>query len=289
MTDRKLDRLMTMMDRMHGDMNKRLGRLEDLEDKRRYPPVSALSGGSPRPGANNTGNTFASGLALNAPDKQPGGDEKGEEDEEEEDFWDLGWKETTLKNLLWLPMVPLVILFKVTIPRADRKATENYFWVAFAMAILWIGLLSMYMLKFASWCGAICSIHATVMGLVVVAAGTSVPDAMGSYFAAKMGNADMAVSNALGSNVFNIFAGLGIPWLISALVKGKPILVPIDGIIIPVCILFFVLGVFIYTLWRFKLRLEPMVGKIFITLFLCFTAYNLLNAFVINPDKGDDC
>jgi Ca2+/Na+ antiporter len=48
---------------------------------------------------------------------------------------------------------------------------------------------------------------------VVIAAGTSVPDALSSILVAKNGQGDMAVANVLGSNVFNIFMGLGLPWL----------------------------------------------------------------------------
>ena len=40
------------------------------------------------------------------------------------------------------------------------------------------------------------------MGVLVLSIGTSVPDAIGSILAAKSGEADMAVANAIGSNVF---------------------------------------------------------------------------------------
>merc|ERR1719316_1230100 len=54
------------------------------------------------------------------------------------------------------------------------------------------------------------------MGLIFLAAGTSVPDALGSVAVAKQGEGDMAVANALGSNVFDILLGLGVPWLLKA-------------------------------------------------------------------------
>ena len=47
--------------------------------------------------------------------------------------------------------------------------------------------------------------------LIILAAGTSVPDLFTSLQAAKKGLGSMAVSNALGSNVFDILAALGIP------------------------------------------------------------------------------
>eukprot|EP01062_Namystynia_karyoxenos_P065865 TRINITY_DN59915_c0_g1_i1.p1 TRINITY_DN59915_c0_g1~~TRINITY_DN59915_c0_g1_i1.p1 ORF type:complete len:884 (+),score=293.61 TRINITY_DN59915_c0_g1_i1:87-2654(+) len=200
--------------------------------------------------------------------------------EKEDDFWDLDWPDDQFRRLLWIPVIPLVLLFKLTIPRADRRATKRYYWVAFVISIVWIGILSMYMLKFASWIGAILSIDPIVMGTVVLAAGTSVPDAMGSYCAAKMGMADMAVSNALGSNVFNIFAGLGFPWFLSSVIDGKPVQVSKKGIVIPTLILLAVLVFFLYTLRSFNFQLRPKVGKIFMCVMVLYWTWTLLNEFV---------
>jgi len=52
------------------------------------------------------------------------------------------------------------------------------------------------------------------MGLTFVAAGVSVPDALSSLAVIKEGLGDMAVSNAVGSNVFDILVCLGLPWFI---------------------------------------------------------------------------
>mmetsp|Transcript_9812 Transcript_9812/g.28838 ORF Transcript_9812/g.28838 Transcript_9812/m.28838 type:complete len:123 (+) Transcript_9812:1910-2278(+) len=52
------------------------------------------------------------------------------------------------------------------------------------------------------------------MGLTAGAIGTSFPNLFGSMLVAKQGLGNMAVSNAFGSNTFNIFIGLGFPWLL---------------------------------------------------------------------------
>ncbi len=61
-----------------------------------------------------------------------------------------------------------------------------------------------------------------LMGLTVLAFGTSVPDTIASVIAARQGQGDQAVSNAVGSCVFNMLVGLGFPWLVAALTYGKP-------------------------------------------------------------------
>jgi len=59
--------------------------------------------------------------------------------------------------------------------------------------------------------------------------GTSIPDALSSIVVAKNGEGDMAVANAVGSNVFNIGLGLGLPWFIKTLVDDKPICIADAG------------------------------------------------------------
>ena len=47
-----------------------------------------------------------------------------------------------------------------------------------------------------------------IMGLTLIAAGTSVPDLITSVIVARKGLGDMAVSSSLGSNLFDICVGL---------------------------------------------------------------------------------
>ena len=54
-----------------------------------------------------------------------------------------------------------------------------------------------------------------VIGLTIVAAGTSLPEVATSIVAAIRGERDIAVGNVVGSNVFNILGVLGISALVS--------------------------------------------------------------------------
>jgi len=58
-------------------------------------------------------------------------------------------------------------------------------------------------------------ISQTIIGLTIVAAGTSLPELATSVVAATKKNNDIAIGNIIGSNIFNIFFILGI----SALIK----------------------------------------------------------------------
>ena len=55
----------------------------------------------------------------------------------------------------------------------------------------------------------------TMVGLTIVAVGTSLPELVTSIVAARKGEVDMALGNAIGSNIFNILMVLGVAAVIS--------------------------------------------------------------------------
>ncbi len=63
-----------------------------------------------------------------------------------------------------------------------------------------------------------------VIGLSVVAVGTSLPELATSVIAARRGNADIAVGNVVGSNIFNVLFVLGISAVIQPLPFGRPVI-----------------------------------------------------------------
>ena len=57
-----------------------------------------------------------------------------------------------------------------------------------------------------------------IIGLTIVAMGTSAPEAAVSISAALKGNADITIGNVMGSNILNILIILGLLWLSPALI-----------------------------------------------------------------------
>ena len=80
------------------------------------------------------------------------------------------------------------------------------------------------------------------IGLTIVALGTSLPELFTSVIAAKKGNADIAIGNIVGSNIFNILFVIGTTALVNV-VPFDPkfiidsIIVIISGIILFICVL----------------------------------------------------
>lgn len=108
-------------------------------------------------------------------------------------------------------------------------AQSKRYVMSFTMCIIWIGITSWAMVSLAAKMGCHLGVGAFSMGLVVLAAGTSIPDALSSIVVAKSGDGDMACANAVGSNVFNIFLGIGLPMMLSEWTWGQPFVVN-DGL-----------------------------------------------------------
>jgi sodium/potassium/calcium exchanger 4 len=133
------------------------------------------------------------------------------------------------------------------------------------------------MVSWAARVGCIIGIPEVVMGTLVVAAGTSIPDALGSIAVAKAGEGDMAVANAVGSNVFDIWLGLGLPWLI--ILPSQPngrILIETAQLLPSVGILFGVLMIYYFSLYWNSWRLTRRTGAAFLLVYVLFAGYCVL-------------
>ena len=133
------------------------------------------------------------------------------------------------------------------------------------------------MVSWAARMGCIIGIPEVVMGMLVVAAGTSIPDALGSIAVAKAGEGDMAVANAVGSNVFDIWLGLGLPWLIILPTKpGGRVLIETSQLMPSIGILFGVLAMYYFALFFNGWRLTRRAGGAFLVAYLLFAGYCIL-------------
>ncbi|KAF5895437.1 sodium/potassium/calcium exchanger 4-like isoform X1, partial [Clarias magur] len=107
---------------------------------------------------------------------------------------------------------PILVLLYFTVPNCGKPRWENFFMVSFILSTLWIAVFSYFMVWMVTIIGYTLGIPDVIMGITFLAAGTSVPDCIASLIVARQGLGDMAVSNTIGSNVFDILVGLGVPW-----------------------------------------------------------------------------
>lgn len=101
--------------------------------------------------------------------------------------------------------------------KSEKKA-----WVWLVSMMIVMGGATHVLVESSLALGDMLGIDGVLMGFVVIAAGTSVPDTALSVISAKKGHYDAAVSNVFGSNIFDICICLSIPILLALAMSGEP-------------------------------------------------------------------
>ncbi len=94
---------------------------------------------------------------------------------------------------------------------------------AFFVSILFVAGISWVLVDSAVLFAETVGVPPVIVALTILAGGTSVPDLLSSIIVARQGRGEMAVANAVGSNIFDILVGLGLPWLIVLLFRSPTI------------------------------------------------------------------
>lgn len=183
----------------------------------------------------------------------------------------------------WDALILLVVLciFMYNTIRAakagklDEQAAEVHTmatWKAIAWFIVGLGCLvfgSNLFVDSASSIARTLGLSDAVIGLTIVAGGTSLPELATSVVAARKGNSAIAIGNVVGSNVLNILLILGLTGIISPMANLQ--LLPLDyGLMLLSIVL----------LWLFshtKFRIERWEGLLLIVLYIAYVAFLISN------------
>ncbi|MEX1221901.1 MAG: calcium/sodium antiporter [Idiomarina sp.] len=114
-----------------------------------------------------------------------------------------------------------------------------------------------------------------VIGLTVVAIGTSLPELASSIAAVRKNEHDLALGNIIGSNMFNTLAVVGIAGVIHP-ISLEPLVLSRDWI--AMLILTLLLAVFAFR-WKRQGRINRWQGGIFILCYVVYTLYLLKTGF----------
>uniref|UniRef100_A0A3Q4HEP1 Solute carrier family 24 member 3 n=1 Tax=Neolamprologus brichardi TaxID=32507 RepID=A0A3Q4HEP1_NEOBR len=208
-------------------------------------------------------------------------DEEGEEEDDKEGpLVPFKVPAGVCNKLKWLVMWPLSLLLFFTVPNCGKRRWERWFMVSFFTATIWIAGLSYIMVWMVTVIGFTLGIPDVIMGITFLAAGTSVPDCMASVIVARQGLGDMAISNSIGSNVFDILVGLGLPWALQTLcIKTGSTVIASTLLIFVRCVsngVFFVqvLGVHLN-----KWTLDWRLGLACLILYAIFLSFSVLIEF----------
>lgn len=144
----------------------------------------------------------------------------------------------------------------------------------FALALFVVGLAVLVkgadvFVEAAARFARILGVSELVIGLTLIAVGTSLPELSASVIAASSGNPELALGNALGSNIANLGVVLGV----SAAVAPISVHPDVNASTLPFLVVLSLLAlVFLKTGWK----LERIEGGIFVLLYLGFMAWTVL-------------
>ncbi|XP_059692537.1 sodium/potassium/calcium exchanger 2 isoform X1 [Haemorhous mexicanus] len=202
--------------------------------------------------------------------------DENEEDEEEQPL-SLAWPETPRKQVTYLLVLPIVFPLWATLPDVRKPTSRKFFPITFFGSISWIAFFSYLMVWWAHQVGETIGITEEIMGLTILAAGTSIPDLITSVIVARKGLGDMAVSSSVGSNIFDITVGLPLPWLLYAVVNGfAPVTVSSNGLFCAIVLLFIMLLFVILSIASCKWRMNKILGFLMFGLYFVFLIVSVL-------------
>ncbi|XP_045545630.1 sodium/potassium/calcium exchanger 1 isoform X2 [Salmo salar] len=210
-------------------------------------------------------------------DDEENKDEEEEEGEENEEPLSLEWPDTRRKQATYLFLLPIVFPLWLTVPDVRNPASRKYFAMTFIGSITWIAVFSYLMVWWAHQVGETIGISEEIMGLTILAAGTSIPDLITSVIVARKGLGDMAVSSSVGSNIFDITMGLPVPWLIfSAMQGGVPVAVNSNGLFCAIVLLFVMLLFVIVSIAACRWKMSRVLGFTMFMLYFVFLVLSVM-------------
>ena len=197
--------------------------------------------------------------------------EKEEEEEEEEES-------SLFKAIYSLDLEFLVI--------GKSKINSSSAWVLLIFSMLVIGISCFLLVLFCEWLGAdtfvipglgeFHGLNVPIMfvAVIIASAATSVPDTIISMKDAKKGNYNDAVSNAIGSNIFDICFALGFPLFLYTIFYGEITMSPeVVQFSSELRILLFILTIFAFFIYLVGKKMGVVKAYMLLALYVLFTIY----------------
>ncbi|NWS61030.1 NCKX2 protein, partial [Chunga burmeisteri] len=198
-------------------------------------------------------------------------------EEDEDQPLSLAWPDTPRKQLTYLLVLPIAFPLWASLPDVRNPRSRKFFPITFFGSISWIAFFSYLMVWWAHQVGETIGISEEIMGLTILAAGTSIPDLITSVIVARKGLGDMAVSSSVGSNIFDITVGLPLPWLLYAVINSfAPVTVSSNGLFCAIVLLFIMLLFVILSIAFCKWRMNKILGFLMFGLYFVFLIVSVL-------------
>jgi len=172
----------------------------------------------------------------------------------------------------------------------DKKLMKSNSIILLLVSLFFIGISCLLLVKACELVGeekySFFGIHnlnglnlpISIISVIIAAAATSVPDTIISIKDAKKGNYNDAISNAIGSNIFDICIALGLPILLYSLIYGPIVMSPeVFSFSISILIVLFILTIITFMVFVIGESMGILKASILCSMYLFFIIYVIIN------------
>jgi cation:H+ antiporter len=192
---------------------------------------------------------------------------------------DKGDKDSVIKDTFTLDLYGLII--------GDKKLNSLNAWILLLSSTVIMGGSCMLLVHASEWLGAKTytlpffgelqglNIPLLFVALIIAAAASSLPDTIISIKDSRKGNFNDAISNALGSNIFDVCFALGFPLFLFGLIKNPITMNPefVDGYIVPILIVLLIFTLLSFAVYVIGRKMTIIKAILLITFYLLFIVY----------------
>lgn len=150
---------------------------------------------------------------------------------------------------------------------AEMTRSPVMIWVNIVLGLACIVLGGQLAVNGATGIARMFGLSETLIGLTIVAIGTSLPELVTSIVAARKGQNEIAMGNVIGSNLFNILLILGVSAVITP--------IPVQATSITDCLFLIAISVVFYLPAR-KGKLGRLPGAVMAAMYVAYTAYLIM-------------
>ena len=188
----------------------------------------------------------------------------------------IGWDITNIEGIILLLIMVAYIIFLIYDTKKSGGANDvekPKFNLPMSIILMIIGLAGIVIggdlvVDSASAIAIAFGMSETLVGLTIVAIGTSLPELVTSITALKKGENQLVIGNVIGSNIFNILFVLGASSAISAIPLDSSMLIDVVFMLL-VTILCFIFG-------KTQDKYDKREGVILIAMFIAYMAFAIL-------------
>ncbi|WP_296889566.1 calcium/sodium antiporter [uncultured Methanobrevibacter sp.] len=188
----------------------------------------------------------------------------------------FGWKITRIEGIILLILIISYVIYLVHNARKSEESKvvekpkmgllRSIIYIVGGVAGIIIG--ADFVVDSASYIAMAFGMSETLVGLTIVAIGTSLPELVTSLTALRKGENELIIGNVIGSNIFNISMVLGASSAISP-IGVNPNMLPDIALMLGVTILFFIFG-------KTQSKYDKKEGFVLLALFIIYMAFAIL-------------